>query len=77
MSNVIILGPDPEYSCSVLDPGQVWKALDLLVFALSFPPEGNARKRKAYDRDLVRRAARVLLAEPDDPLMLRVMGRRG
>ena len=61
----------------VLDPGQVQATLNLLEFELAFPPEGNARKRKARDRDVVRRAARVLLAERDDPLMLRVMGRRG
>lgn len=61
----------------ILDPGQVQATLNLLAFELSFPPEGNARKRKAWDRNLVRRAARVLLAEADAPLMIRVMGRQG
>lgn len=61
----------------ILDPTRAKAALDFLAFHCEFPLEPNARKRKAVNRDLVRRAARVLLAREDDPLMVRVMGRRG
>ena len=56
----------------VLDPGQVKAALDLMEFHLAFP-----KAKRLADRDIIRLAARVLLATQDDPLMLRVMGRTG
>ena len=56
----------------VLDEGQVKAALDLLEFQLTFP-----KAKRLADRDIIRLAARVLLATQDDPLMLRVMGRTG
>lgn len=56
----------------VLDEGQVKAALDLMEFHLAFP-----KAKRLADRDIIRLAARVLLATQDDPLMLRVMGRTG
>ena len=56
----------------ILDEGQVKAALDLLEFQLTFP-----KAKRLADRDIIRLAARVLLATQDDPLMLRVMGRTG
>ena len=56
----------------VLDEGQVKAALDLLEVQLTFP-----KAKRLADRDIIRLAARVLLATQDDPLMLRVMGRTG
>ena len=56
----------------ILDEGQVKAALDLMTFHLAFP-----KAKRLAGRDIVRLAARVLLATQDDPLMLRVMGRTG
>ena len=61
----------------ILDPGQVLATIKFLEFHCWFPPEGNHAARKAADSDIIRRASRILLAKEDDPLMLKVMGRRG
>ena len=51
--------------------------MKFLEFHCWFPLEGNHAARKAADRDIIRRASRILLAKEDDPLMRRVEGRTG